>query len=64
MSAPTLEKKNKKWFLRFAFEENVTLKKTDNTIMAIDLGINTDATCSIMDKKNPDKTIIVCREPV
>lgn len=55
MSAPTLEKKNKKWFLRFAFEENVTLKKTDNTIMAIDLGINTDATCSIMKK---DGTIL------
>lgn len=55
MSAPTLEKKNKKWFLRFAFEENVTLKKTDNTIMAIDLGINTDATCSIMKK---DRTIL------
>ena len=48
MSVPTLEKKNKKWFLRFAFEENVTLKNTKGTILAVDLGINTDATCSVM----------------
>lgn len=27
MSVPTLEKKNKKWFLRFAFEERVDLNK-------------------------------------
>ena len=51
MSVPTLEKKNKKWFLRFAFEENVQLNKTkleDQHILAVDLGINTDATCSVM----------------
>ena len=48
MSVPTLEKKNKKWFLRFAFEEDVKLKDTKDTILAIDLGINTDATCSVM----------------
>ena len=28
MSVPTLEKRNKKWFLRFAFEEKVDLNKT------------------------------------
>ena len=28
MSVPTLEKKNKKYFLRFAFEEKVELNKT------------------------------------
>lgn len=51
MSVPTLEKKNKKWFLRFAFEEKVELNKTkieEQRILAIDLGINTDATCSVM----------------
>lgn len=47
-SVPTLEKKHHKWFLRFAFEENIKLKDTKNTILAIDLGINTDATCSVM----------------
>lgn len=52
MSVPTLEKKNKKWFLRFAFEEQVQLNKTpleEQKILAVDLGINTDATCSVMD---------------
>ena len=51
MSVPTLEKKNKKWFLRFAFEEQVQLNKTlleEQRILAVDLGINTDATCSVM----------------
>lgn len=51
MSVPTLEKKNKKWFLRFAFEEQVQLNKTpldEQKILAVDLGINTDATCSVM----------------
>lgn len=51
MSVPTLEKRNKKWFLRFAFEEKVELNKTkleEQRILAVDLGINTDATCSVM----------------
>lgn len=51
MSVPTLEKRNKKWFLRFAFEEQVQLSKTpleEQRILAVDLGINTDATCSVM----------------
>lgn len=51
MSVPILEKKNKKWFLRFAFEEQVQLNKTsleEQRILAVDLGINTDATCSVM----------------
>lgn len=48
MSVPTIEKKHYKWFLRFAFEEDVKLKDTIDTILAIDLGINTDATCSVM----------------
>lgn len=48
MSVPTLEKKYHKWFLRFAFEEDVKLKDTKDIILAIDLGINTDAACSVM----------------
>lgn len=48
MSVPTLEKKHHKWFLRFVFEEDVKLKSSKDTILAIDLGINTDATCSVM----------------
>ena len=48
MSVPTLEKKHHKWFLRFAFEKDIKLKDTKDTILAIDLGINTDATCSVM----------------
>ena len=51
MSVPTLEKKNKKWFFFFFFEEKVDLNKTkleEQHILAVDLGINTDATCSVM----------------
>ena len=58
MSVPTLEKKNKKWFLRFAFEEKVELNKTkleEQRILAVDLGINTDAACSVM---NMEGTIL------
>lgn len=53
VSVPTLEMKNKKYFLRFSFEENVELNKTpykNQKILAVDLGINTDATCSVMTK--------------
>lgn len=51
LSTPTLEKCHKKWFLRFAIEENVklsTIPLNQQKILAIDLGINTDATCSVM----------------
>jgi IS605 OrfB family transposase len=48
MSVPTLEKRHHKWFLRFAFEEDVTLTTRKKLILAVDLGINTDATCSVM----------------
>ena len=51
ISIPTLERRNKKWFLRFAFEEKIQLNKTPlekQWILAVDLGSNTDATCSVM----------------
>lgn len=49
--APTLQKRGKEWFLDFPFEENVKLNDTDvtdQTIVAVDLGINTAATVSVM----------------
>lgn len=51
LSAPTLEKHHNKWFLRFAIEEEKKLTNKpilEQRILAIDLGINTDATCSVM----------------
>ena len=50
-SAPKLEKRYKKWFLRFTYEEDVELSKepADKQIVcAVDLGLNTDAVCSIL----------------
>lgn len=50
-SAPTLEKHFGKYSLRFAFEESVELSKAPikkQRICAVDLGLNTDATCCIM----------------
>ena len=51
MTCPVLEKVHHKWFLRFAFKDTYKLskKKYDmQTILAVDLGINTDAVCSVM----------------
>ena len=50
-SAPTLEKRFGKYYLRFAYTENVKLSKTPiekQRICAVDLGLNSDAVCSIM----------------
>ena len=50
-SAPTLEYKHGKMFLRFAFTEKIKLYDTpviEQTVCAVDLGINTGATCSIL----------------
>ena len=44
-------KRHQKYFLRFSYTEEVTLSKTpvkDQLICSVDLGINTDAVCSIM----------------
>ena len=60
-SAPRLEKHHKKWFLRFAYEESVELSSTpveNQTICAVDLGINHDAVCSIMES---DGTVLARR---
>lgn len=50
-SAPTLVKGYKCYYLRFLYEAKRDLKEIDSrkeTILAVDLGINTDATCSVM----------------
>lgn len=49
--APTLQKRGKQWFLDFPFEEHVSLGDTDlddRKIVAVDLGINSAATVSVM----------------
>ena len=48
---PTLNKQGKCWYLVFPFSDKITLPKTDiknQVICAIDLGLNNNATCSIM----------------
>ena len=50
-SAPTLERRHKKYFLRFSYTEDVILTKVpirEQIICSVDLGINTDAVCTIM----------------
>ena len=50
-SAPSLVKRNRRYELCFAFEESVSLNNTPlqkQTILAVDLGINNDAVCSVM----------------
>lgn len=49
--SPTLCKRGKQWFLDFAFEEKTKLNTTDifeQTIVAVDLGINNACTCCVM----------------
>ena len=49
--SPVLVKQHKKYFLQFSFEEAVALREVPvgkRRICAVDLGINTDAVCSIM----------------
>ena len=51
LCAPTLQKRGKEWFLDFPFEEKVKLADIsvyEQTIVAVDLGINTAATISVM----------------
>ena len=50
-SAPTLEKRHRRYFLRFSYTEEVTLTKIpvkEQIICSVDLGLNTDAVCTIM----------------
>ena len=46
---PTLQKRGKEWFLDFVFQTAVTLpEKPADRILAVDLGLNSACTCSIM----------------
>lgn len=50
-SAPMLVKRNHRYALCFSFEEDVTFVKKpleEQTILSVDLGINTDVVCSVM----------------
>ena len=50
-SAPALEKRHHKYFLRFSYTEEVALTQTpvrEQIICSVDLGINTDAVCTIL----------------
>ena len=56
--APTLEKRGNAWFLRFTFKKKVQLTDApvgEQRICAVDLGINTPATCCVME---PDGTVV------
>ena len=49
--SPVLVKRHQRYFLQFAFEQEAHLKEKkaqEQKICAVDLGINTDAVCSIM----------------
>lgn len=55
--SPTLKRKGKRWALSFPFKEQISLNKKDikdQTICAVDLGLNHHAVCSIME---PDGTV-------
>ena len=52
VSAPILEKRHSKYYLRFSFTKVINLTDTPvkkQIVCSVDLGINTDAVCSIMD---------------
>ena len=51
-NVPIIQKKGRRFYATFSYEENVQLvsEESINKICAVDLGLNTDATCSIIDK--------------
>ena len=51
-NTPIIQKKGCRFYATFSYEENVQLESEESIskICAVDLGLNTDATCSIMDK--------------
>ena len=51
-NVPVIKKKGRRFYVAFSYEENVPLIAEENIekICAIDLGLGTDATCSIMDE--------------
>ena len=56
--SPVLLRKGRQWFLAFSFEEECTLNETElseQTVIAVDLGINSACTCCAM---KSDGTVI------
>ena len=51
-NVPIIQKKGRRFYANFSYEENVQLINEDSIdkICAVDLGLGTDATCSIIDK--------------
>ena len=51
-NVPIIQKKGRRFYAAFSYEENVSLipEESIRTICAVDLGLGTDATCSIMDQ--------------
>ena len=51
-NVPIIQKKGRRFYATFSYEENVSLipEASIRKICAVDLGLNTDATCSIMDQ--------------
>lgn len=52
--SPVLEKRHRKYFLRFTFREKVCFPKkklSERKVCAVDLGLNTHAVCSVMDRE-------------
>ena len=51
-NVPIIQKKGRRFYATFSYEENVPLipEESINKICAVDLGLGTDATCSIMDQ--------------
>ena len=51
-NVPIIKKKGRRFYAAFSYEENVTLisEKSIRKICAVDLGLETDATCSIIDQ--------------
>ena len=51
-NVPIIQKKGRRFYATFSYEENVALVPEDSIskICAVDLGLGTDATCSVMDQ--------------
>lgn len=51
-NVPVIQKKGRRFYATFSYEENVPLvpEESIRKICAVDLGLGTDATCSIMDQ--------------
>ena len=51
-NVPIIQKKGRRFYAAFSYEEEVSLVKEESIskVCAVDLGLNTDATCTIMDK--------------